>query len=164
MNAGTHLIGAVAAGTLVLATGLTPFTLSSVEGVVFFASILAGGLLPDICHPFSWIGRRVGVLSMLIRKLFGHRTITHSLLFVLLLYFAAGGVPGSMGSAVQIGVTAGVLSHIILDMLTSRGVALLYPVHMHFRFPLTTKTGSLGEGIISFFLLLWILYFFAGPA
>lgn len=39
-------------------------------------------LLPDICHMRSKIGRRLKLISFIIRLLFGHRTFTHSLIFV----------------------------------------------------------------------------------
>ena len=44
-------------------------------------------LLPDICHTQSKIGRRFRVLSFVIRLLFGHRTFTHSLAFIIIIGF-----------------------------------------------------------------------------
>ena len=71
-------------------------------------------LLPDICHMRSKIGRRLKLISFIIRLLFGHRTFTHSLIFVFL----------------------------ILDMLTPRGVQLFYPLPQNIHFPITVKTGG----------------------
>ncbi|MBV9748546.1 MAG: metal-dependent hydrolase, partial [Acetobacteraceae bacterium] len=42
-----------------------------------------GGLLPDLDHPRSWVGRRLRVLSRPLAAAFGHRGATHSLLAVL---------------------------------------------------------------------------------
>ena len=39
-------------------------------------------ILPDICHTQSKIGRRFRLTSF-VRILFGHRTFTHSLLFII---------------------------------------------------------------------------------
>ncbi|MFZ4452459.1 metal-dependent hydrolase [Salibacterium aidingense] len=160
MNAGTHTIGALAAGAAVYTIQPMPFGLTSMEGVVYAAAVVTGGLLPDICQPFSWIGRRMTVISKVVQKLFGHRTITHSLLFLCILYIVTGAIPYGWGPAFQYGLTIGMASHFILDMMTPRGIRLLYPVKYNVMFPLTTKTGSvLGEGTISVLMLSWIVYF-----
>ncbi|MFB4164232.1 metal-dependent hydrolase [Alteribacillus sp. JSM 102045] len=160
MNAGTHTIGAAAAGTACYAFYSMPFTLDSIHGAVFIASTVAGGLIPDICQPFSWIGRRLNLISKTVNKIFGHRTFTHSLLFLVFLFLAAGAIQQDWGLSFQYGITIGAASHLLLDMLTPRGVALLYPVKFNIRAPLTTKTGSvMGEGAIAFLLMAWIVYF-----
>ncbi|MFB5663117.1 metal-dependent hydrolase [Alteribacillus sp. HJP-4] len=162
MNAGTHLIGAAAAGTALFAVSPPDFALWSPNGAFFSASVLGGGLLPDICQPTSWLGRRLRIISTLIRTILGHRTFTHSLLFLLLIYLTTGLWQGNAGSAVQLGLTLGAASHILLDMLTVRGVRLLFPVRINVRFPLTTTTGSVfGEGVIAISLLVWVIYFTA---
>ncbi|SFL73929.1 metal-dependent hydrolase [Salibacterium qingdaonense] len=158
MNAGTHTIGALAAGTAVYWAG--SFSLAGPEAAVYTAAVLIGGLLPDICQPFSWIGRRTRPVSTMIQKLFGHRSITHSILFMVFLYFCSGLIPYDWGMAVQYGLTIGAVSHLLLDMMTPQGIHLLYPVKQKISFPLTTKTGSkTGEGAVSFLMLCWIVYF-----
>ncbi|MDQ0299276.1 inner membrane protein [Salibacterium salarium] len=160
MNAGTHVIGAIAAGAGIYSLYALPFSLTSLEGAVYTGSIIMGGLLPDICQPFSWIGRRIKPISKLINKVFGHRTITHSILFVLFLYLITGSLQNKWGEAAHFGITIGAGSHLLLDMLTPRGISLLYPVKYKMKFPVTTKTGSFtGEGLISTIMLLWIVYF-----
>ncbi|MGY4689959.1 metal-dependent hydrolase [Salibacterium sp. K-3] len=160
MNAGTHTIGALTAGTIVYSSPSLPLSFSGTETAVFTAAVLAGGLLPDICQPFSWIGRRIRPVSKMIQKLFGHRTITHSILFMAVIYICAGLIPYDWGSAFQYGITTGAASHLILDMMTPNGIHLLYPVKQKISFPLTAKTGSkAGEGAISFLMLCWIMYF-----
>ncbi|MFD2704576.1 metal-dependent hydrolase [Salibacterium lacus] len=157
MNAGTHTIGALAAGTAVYWAGSLSFP--GPEAAVYMAAVTGGGLLPDICQPFSWIGRRTRPVSTMIQKVFGHRTITHSILFVAALYFCAGLIPYDWGMAVQYGITTGAVSHLLLDMMTPQGIHILYPVKQKISFPLTTKTGSItGEGTISFLMLCWIVY------
>lgn len=52
---------------------------SSVTVVVL--SVISS-LLPDICHTQSKIGQKFKLLSFFIRLIFGHRTFTHSLLFI----------------------------------------------------------------------------------
>ncbi|RSL33303.1 metal-dependent hydrolase [Salibacterium salarium] len=160
MNAGTHVIGAIAAGSGAYALYAMPFSLISLEGALYSGSVIIGGLLPDICQPNSWMGRRIAPLSKIISKVFGHRTITHSILFVLFLYLISGSIQGVWGTAIQFGITTGAGSHLILDMLTPRGISLLYPANYKIKFPVTTKTGSVaGEGMLSIIMLSWVVYF-----
>src|SRR5699024_11606710 len=83
-------------------------------------------LLPDICHTQSKIGRRFKILSLLVRTLLGHRTFTHSLLFIsliiILLYFI------QTPEYYLVSSIFGLLSHVILDMLRPIGVKLLYAI------------------------------------
>lgn len=85
-----------------------------------------GAALPDIDHPKSHLGRRLKLVSRFVNKAFGHRGFTHSLLFCTLVGWFLYNVNQSIG----IGAFFGILSHILLDMLTpfSKGVALLYPI------------------------------------
>lgn len=89
-----------------------------------------GAALPDIDHPKSHLGRRFRFLSKIIFKAFGHRTFTHSLLFC----FGVGYLLMQFHTSVGIGAFFGILSHIVLDMITpfSKGVALLYPFKKRF--------------------------------
>ncbi|AMG62416.1 metal-dependent hydrolase [Staphylococcus lugdunensis] len=97
-------------------------------------------LLPDICHMRSKIGRRLKLISFIIRLLFGHRTFTHSLIFVFLIASALVLIHSPLYYLVSI--IGGLLSHVILDMLTPRGVQLFYPLPQNIHFPITVKTGG----------------------
>ncbi len=94
--------------------------------IIVAAGSILGGLLPDIDIPRSFIGSRVKWLSKRIHKRFGHRTLTHSLLFLAAMTMLFGMLDYNLGLSVGVGV----LSHIVLDILTpgARGVALFYPV------------------------------------
>ncbi|SDI26578.1 metal-dependent hydrolase [Natribacillus halophilus] len=162
MKAGTHLVGALAAATAY--DMLTPETLTSIEmgweTAIFFGAALGGGLLPDICHPQSKAGRRIPVFSWLLRLIFGHRTFTHSLIFLVLIAVLTGMIPGSAGEMIQHGAFIGMVSHYLLDMLTSRGIQLFYPLETTIRFPFHTRTGSwLGEGSVNMLCLAWVTYY-----
>lgn len=102
---------------------------------------IISSLLPDICHAQSRIGRRFKFISIIIRLLFGHRTFTHSILFVsiiaALLYMI------QTPNYYLITIICGLLSHVILDILTPRGVKLLYPIPISIKFPVQFKTGGL---------------------
>ncbi|SDH02573.1 inner membrane protein [Alteribacillus persepolensis] len=160
MKAGTHVIGGVAAGAAGYSFISMPFSPDSLYGITFIASGVIGGLLPDICHPFSWIGRRLRLLSRIIHSIFGHRTVTHSFLFIAVLFLSLGMIEQSWGTPIQYGITIGAASHLLLDMLTPRGVALFYPITVNIKAPLTAKTGSImGEGVINLLMILWIVYY-----
>ncbi|QDI90055.1 metal-dependent hydrolase [Salicibibacter halophilus] len=162
MKGGTHLVGALAAAATY--DMLAPETLPSIEGgwdaAIFFSASLLGGLLPDICHPQSKAGRRASVFSWLIRRIFGHRTFTHSLIFLVLIAVLTGMIPGTIGVMIQSGVFIGMASHYILDMLTSQGIKLFYPIDTTIRFPFHTRTGSwIGEGSVNVLCIAWVTYY-----
>ncbi len=90
MTGKTHLIGGVVA-----CQAADIFLFQNEGQFSYYAAGLIGALIPDICHTHSKIGRRLPVLSKVVSTLFGHRTFTHSLLFLLLinlvfLYFFPG--------------------------------------------------------------------------
>lgn len=94
------------------------------------------GLVPDIDEPNAKLGRYVPFLSKWLKHTFGHRTITHSLLFV-------GVVAFLLHTFVEIdtltyGVTAGLLAHIACDMITGR-VRVLYPLSTKIGIRVTRK-------------------------
>lgn len=79
-------------------------------------------LLPDIDHPESLLGRKIKPISWLVNKLFGHRTITHSLDFAVGLCLV---VLLSSNFAYWAWMFAlGYLSHLLLDSLTFSGIKL----------------------------------------
>lgn len=102
---------------------------------------IISSLLPDICHAQSKIGRRFKLISIIIRLLFGHRTFTHSILFVAII--AALLYMIQTPNYYLITIVCGLLSHVILDMLTPRGVKLLYPIPISIKFPMQFRTGGL---------------------
>jgi inner membrane protein len=78
------------------------------DPAILTAAGTAGSLLSDICHGGSKIGRKFPILSKVINVLFGHRTFTHSLLFLVIV-----GVLLSMFvpiQAIQVGVLIGMKS------------------------------------------------------
>lgn len=82
------------------------------------------GLLPDLDEPWSVIGQRFWILAWWMKYLFGHRTISHSLLMVVV-----SGVLGMVlvtPPAVTVAVMMGLGSHVILDAM-SGGVQLWWP-------------------------------------
>jgi inner membrane protein len=83
----------------------------------------------DIDVPSSIWGRTFKPISKVINRRFGHRTITHSLLFMLLGYGAVAGACKVLGSEAPYPTVflLAYSSHIIFDMMTVQGVPLFYP-------------------------------------
>jgi inner membrane protein len=91
---------------------------------VFFA------LLPDIDHTRSPVGKLFYPLARWLDRKYGHRTITHSLLFFVCLVAIMQGFEFLfLGSSTLtfIGAMA-YFSHLIFDMCTRSGIPLFYPV------------------------------------
>lgn len=93
-----------------------------------------GGLLPDIDHPESTIGRRLKPISYVVNTVFGHRGFTHTIFSLILLsyllFIISGWIPVSIKGfalAMFTGIIIGYSSHLLLDMLTVSGIPLLYP-------------------------------------
>lgn len=83
-------------------------------------------LLPDIDCGNSWIGRVLFFISGRIEKSFGHRTVTHSFLGMVIFGIALSPIlifSPTLFSALLIGYA----SHIFLDCMNKNGVALFYP-------------------------------------
>lgn len=150
MTGKTHLVGGVA--SCVLVANFTEY-----DPLVLTAAGAVGSLIPDICHGGSKIGRRFPLLSKIVNVLFGHRTFTHSLLFLALTSILI--VALSDSSAILIGYIVGVVSHLILDAATKNGIQLLYPFKLTVRLPLTTRTGGAVEYIVLAGLSLVAIYY-----
>lgn len=121
MDYASHTVGGIVIGVgticLSVKVGLEPSILPIMAGSVI------GSLLPDIDHPKSFLGRWVRPISNILYSTVGHRTFTHSFLFISLIGFLASHFDLWLG----IGVAVGVFSHILLDMTSRAGVAFLYP-------------------------------------
>lgn len=129
MNKIAHAITGFTLGTQ-LAYNLQPvLQLSPSQYLFCVATVTFGSLLPDIDTPYSYLGRKLKLVSYPIYKIFGHRTITHSLLvWSLLLFISPLFNTGLLYGLFCISLYGGVVSHIILDIISTTGVPLLYPL------------------------------------
>src|SRR5699024_2712918 len=114
-------------------------------------------LVPDICHCVSRMCRALPIISKLINLIFGHRSFTHSLLFLVILSFLMDRVLPY--EALKNGLMIGMISHLALDMMTRSGIQLFFPISFKVRFPVTIRTGSLAENLILSTLALISFYF-----
>lgn len=132
-----HVVLAVAsclAGAALGAVPASPFAI---------VAAAAGGVLPDIDEPRSWLGRRLPFLSYPINALFGHRGATHSLIAVIALAAALSLVAELLGPLGQgawyhaaLPFLVGYASHLLGDLLTPSGVPLFWPSSRRQAFPL----------------------------
>lgn len=130
----------------------------SIETVIIISASVIGSLIPDICHTKSTIGRKLPIISHLINFVFGHRTFTHSLLFMIILYIALSviGVP----TAYTVAFITGVASHILLDFMTTTGVSIFYPVKERFSSPISVRTGGIVDNslLVVFLCCVYLVY------
>ncbi|WP_026695431.1 metal-dependent hydrolase [Peribacillus kribbensis] len=151
MEGKTHIVGGIAAGALYLSTGGT------IENdTMFFASCIAGSLIPDICSPTSTIGRMIPLLDNLVSKAFGHRTITHSLLFLVAAFLLFRYTPWP--AAFEFGIWLGMASHLFLDALTVRGIQFFWPFKIRVGLPLGIRTGGSFEKVFFSLLIMLVAY------
>lgn len=115
--------------------------------VLFFIVFFIGVMAPDMDNPMSKIGRKFKLTSNLIKFIFGHRGIFHSLIFLVLIYF----ILRSFSSFTALWFSAGYLTHLIGDALTLEGVNFLYPLRLEIKGFL--RTGGAVEYAIFIFLL-----------
>lgn len=133
----THLVFAFLVGLIFL-------ELSRGNKYLFLAIILISGVIVDIDYPKSKVGRKFFFISKPVNFLFGHRSLFHSLFFVLILSFFVFLIFGDYYKAVFIGYS----SHLFLDSFTRQGIMLFYP--FKFKVKGVIKTGKLFEGILFF--------------
>lgn len=118
--------------------GLIGITLFHPANQVLFISVaMLGGLLPDIDHPKSKVGRWFRPFNYL----FEHRGFFHSFLVVpvigICLFFA--GLP-----AFALPVLVGYKSHLLSDLVTKEGIMPFHPLS-RFRLKGFIKTGGTFE-------------------
>lgn len=122
----------------------TAYTLNTSHDIGTSAVIIGTtgvfSIFPDICHSGSKVGKEFKLLSRLINFFFGHRTITHSLLFMAVIAVVMTLL--NIELTYIICALIGISSHIVLDMMTPRGVALFFPIDMKVTMPVTFKTGG----------------------
>lgn len=135
MNKNAHIIAGVTVG-IYLSSQLE---LTPMQSFLCVTSSVIGSLLPDLDTPNSYLGRRMLLISYPLSKLFGHRTITHSFLLWTILFIAYPSFfQGNTHGIICFGTYGGVLSHLLLDLISPIGIPLFYPISKY-RFHLLPK-------------------------
>lgn len=95
----------------------------------FLVMTVFSSILPDIDHPSSPMGKLFLPISKWINRNYGHRTITHSYIFLGISTLIIGYLESIFlsSSSLTIIFFFGMLSHQIFDMMTVSGVSVFYP-------------------------------------
>ena len=111
---------------------ITP-TFEPLTASLITISSIIGSYIPDIDEPNSKIGKRIRLLSKILKFIFKHRGIIHTPFFGILLmlgirYGLASFVPPEYLKNILLGFFVGYASHLLLDTITSRGIMWLWPI------------------------------------
>jgi inner membrane protein len=127
-----------------------------------FAALMLGclaGPLADVDKPGSTMAKILFPFSALLQLLrVRHRTLTHSILFIMALVFIGSPLPG----VYYLVFLAAYASHPLIDLLNEKGVQLLWPFKLKIRLlpkAMAIDTGSTAETVFQWMLLgvsLWI--------
>jgi len=125
MKLPNHLAG----GTLLTAILSSLSCINVFNSLTSIITMLVATTLPDIDLPKSTIGRTFKPISQYINRRWGHRTITHSFitLLILTLFLAMLEKQITDQNTLSLVFFYAYLSHLLLDMVTLMGVPLLYP-------------------------------------
>jgi len=132
-----------------LLVGLFFSSIFGIEDRLLFVSVcVLASLLPDIDLPMSKIGSKVRPISWLLNLLFGHRGLVHSIFIPLIIW----GILSYYGwNLIAAAFFLGYMSHLIIDMLNTKGICFFYPLSK-VRVNGFVKAG----GILEWFLFVFI--------
>lgn len=136
-----HLKSGTLLGVIAVDRLFNPSFISVADIGLFNLSAISLGLiigsgLPDIDHHKSFIAKKLSAIGWIVSKFFSHRGFTHSLSFLLLLYFSfrlgekhISGNYIEMYSWFFITLIFSTAIHILMDMFIGNGVKLLLPLY-----------------------------------
>ena len=171
MNATTHAVFGVAAlAGVALVAGAEP------PAYVYPAAV-AAAWLPDVDNPRSTLGNGLSrskhpalnfvgrplswalrTTSFVLVRTVGHRTLTHSLVGVLIFALPVWLLLGSFPN-LTLALVVGYASHVFADALNTRGVPLLWPLGRPFRLvPGGVRSGGAVEVAVALAVLAFALY------
>ncbi len=120
-----------------------------------FFIFLFFSLFPDIDEPKSFIGRKFGFLSLIFKKLFGHRGVFHSIFIPLILFFIFGVI---FNFQIGLVIFIAYLGHLVMDALTKEGVNFLEPITT-LRIKGFFRTGGVFEKVLFVVLIIFIVIY-----
>lgn len=133
----THKLGGICTGLIASSILIQqPYTVEKLTicGTITMMSMI-GAMWPDIDQKNSTIGKKHKITSTIISTLFTHRGITHAPL----LYFFIFSILYSLTNMIfptnikvyilsgLFGLFIGIMSHLILDMITHDGIPIAWP-------------------------------------
>lgn len=148
MRKTTHILGGIiTAGGIYLAlnNSMPPESI-----IALAAGSIAGSLIPDIDHPNSTVSNNAKALRVMYRiGTIGnpdgkHRGMMHSILFCIPWILMAIFISNGIARFAFIGISAGYLSHLLLDCFNPAGCPLFYPFKKRISLG-KIRTGGIGE-------------------
>ena len=120
MDGKTHLvIGLVAGAGCIYLENKFKVDINVMGNAKFLIGCAIGSLIPDTDIRNSMLGRFIPLWL-----LFEHRTVTHSILFVLIIGFIS--VVFGFGTMHSIGICVGAITHLALDAITPMGLPYIF--------------------------------------
>jgi inner membrane protein len=127
---------------------------------------VVGSLLPDIDHTKSWIGKAFYPLAKWLATNYGHRTITHSLLFIFSITIISIFIEKNFSDNYTISAILffSVFSHFLFDMITLQGIPLFYPFYKNpcvlpANPELRIKSGNIRQEGVILFIFCFLTFF-----
>ena len=95
----------------------------------YLAATVIFSMLPDVDHTKGVIGKVFFPIARYIDRRFGHRTITHSLMALVVIFILSISIESFLSKKTVITqiITLSYLSHLIFDMCTKSGIPFFYP-------------------------------------
>jgi inner membrane protein len=148
----THSVAGFISAEIVLVYQNVPFLSWEAAGAILLGCL--AGTLADVDKPGSTMAKVLFPLSALLRFLnVRHRTLTHSILFILALMMFALPLPPLFFWAFTIAYA----SHPLIDLFNEQGVQLFWPIKIKVRvLPkfIAIDTGSMSETAFRWLLLI----------
>jgi membrane-bound metal-dependent hydrolase YbcI (DUF457 family) len=119
--------------------GYTLFSHDALHPAMFATAALTS-LLPDIDTPRSEAGRLIRPVASFLEVMFGHRTVTHSIIgTVLLALILRPLIHLPLNIPLYHAAILGFLSHLVLDMSNKEGIEFTWPLRYRWVFPKSEK-------------------------
>lgn len=125
MSGSNHIVGGIVFTGIYLS--MSDVNIFSSPYFLFFTALFA--VLPDVDHIKSFIGKIFYPIAKYLNRKFGHRTITHSLIFYVILGLIISAIEQITNHTSYITSIYywSYGSHLIFDMVTKQGIPLFYP-------------------------------------
>jgi len=162
MTAPNHVVGGI------VFTGLfcSLFSINILSNPIYISVTVIGSVIPDIDHTKSWIGKVFYPLAKWLSINYGHRTITHSLIFILSITIISIFIEKNFSDNYSISsiLFFSVFSHFLFDMVTLQGIPLFYPFYKNpcvlpANPELRIKSGNIRQEGIILFIFCFLTFF-----
>ena len=105
------------------------FSINVLASPAAIAAVLAGSILPDADNPKSLAGRLLYPIAHWLNRRFGHRTLTHSIVFISSLALLCSLLEQTFSGNIRLTIVLVVAwsVHVLLDTFTLQGVQMMFP-------------------------------------